>query len=141
MIIIDGANKIFGRVASRVAKLALNGNEVVVINVEKMVMTGDPQRIIEKYSHRRSLQNKANPEKSPKWPRLPHFFAKKLIKGMLPRKKARGREALKRIKFYVGNPLGLEANQSMEEFDISKSNAKRYLSIGDICRYFGWRGY
>ena len=140
MIIIDGTGKIFGRVASRVAKLALNGEEVAVINVEKMVITGEPNLIKEKYVQRRNLQNKADPEKSPKWPRLPHLFAKKLIKGMLPRKKARGREALKRIKFYIGNPLGLEANEDMSAFDVSKSNAKRYITIGDLCRFFGWRG-
>ena len=80
MIIIDGTDCIFGRLATKIAKKALQGEEVQLINAEKMVMQGNPKEIAEKYLERRRAKHKGNPENAPKWPRLPHMLVKRMIK-------------------------------------------------------------
>ena len=48
MKIIDGKNAILGRMASYVAKEALKGEEVVVVNCEEVIITGNKKDIKEK---------------------------------------------------------------------------------------------
>jgi large subunit ribosomal protein L13 len=73
MIAIDGTNAILGRLASRVAKKLIEGNEVVLVNAEKIVISGNPKSITDDYLVRKSLKDKSDPEKSPKWPKVPNL--------------------------------------------------------------------
>ena len=66
MIIIDGENCIMGRMASYVAKELIKGETVKVVNAEKIIITGNPKKTIEKYEQRRKLRDPAKPEKSRK---------------------------------------------------------------------------
>lgn len=102
--VIDGKDKVIGRVGSQVAKMLLNENEVVIVNSEKMVMTGHGADIIAKYKQLVELKDKANPEHSPYWPRRPDMFVKRVIRGMLPYKKPSGKAAFKRLRVYIGTP-------------------------------------
>ena len=45
MMVIDGTNKIFGRLGSRIAKELLKGETVVLINADKIVMSGSIEDI------------------------------------------------------------------------------------------------
>ena len=45
MKIIDGQETILGRLASNVAKMALQGEEVAVVNCEKVIITGTRKNI------------------------------------------------------------------------------------------------
>jgi len=47
MKIIDGANTVMGRLASFVAKEALKGEEIKVVNCEQVIITGN-KKFIEK---------------------------------------------------------------------------------------------
>jgi large subunit ribosomal protein L13 len=102
--VIDGKDKVLGRVGSQVAKLLLNENSVVIFNSEKMVMTGHAPDLIAKYKQLIELKDKANPEHSPYWPRRPDMFVKRVIRGMLPYKKPSGKSAFRRLRVYVGEP-------------------------------------
>ncbi|MDE1823655.1 MAG: 50S ribosomal protein L13, partial [Candidatus Micrarchaeota archaeon] len=93
--VIDGKEKVLGRTASQVAKLLLQGNNVVVLNSESMLITGHKRNIVEKYKRLVELKDKANPEHSPYWSRRPDLFVKRVVRGMLPYKKPRGKEAFK----------------------------------------------
>ncbi len=137
MIVIDGEGSILGRVASKVAKKLLEGEEVHLINAEKMIVSGNGKTIISKYLVRRSLKNKADPEKSPKWPRVPDMLVRRIIRGMLPYKKAKGREAYKRLKVYIGNP-GYDKTTKIEE--AKPGEIKKYITISELCKMIGWRG-
>ncbi len=137
MKVIDGSNLVFGRVASIVAKSLLEGEEVHIVNCENMIFQGDKKYIIERYKARRRLKNKQDPEKSPKWPNVPYMFVKRLIRGMLPIKKARGRDAFKRLKVFNGNPNKEEA------ITIEEAKPKRlikYITVKEVCKQLGWRG-
>ena len=109
--VIDGKDKVIGRVGSQVAKLLLNEHSVVIINSEKMIMTGHEPQLIAKYKQLIELKDKANPEHSPYWPRRPDMFVKRIIRGMLPYKKPSGKAAFKRLKTYIGVPEGIKTSK------------------------------
>ncbi len=136
--IVDGTNAVFGRLASQVAKMLLQGEQVVVINAEKILISGNRRDIIEKFKTRRSLQHKATPEYSPKWPRVPHLLVKRMIRGMLPYKKARGREAFKRLRVYIGKPEGL--NGKLIELPGVVKPLSKAITVEELCRELGWNG-
>ena len=131
-MIYDGENCIVGRVAAYTAKQALKGEKLEIYNAEKMVFTGRRNVLVEKYKHRRSLRDHAKPVKSPKFPRRPDLFVKRIIKGMLPSRSIRGRDALKRIKVYMDAPK----EGAKKIFELKKDI--RYITIGQICKELGW---
>jgi len=135
---IDAEGLIVGRMASIVAKRILNGEEVNVINAENAIITGRKGLLIEDYRTKRNLQNKQNPENNPKYPNLPHLFVRRLIRGMLPWKTARGKEAFRRLRVYTGNPENLK---DFEDIKAAKpGNLVRYMRIGKLCKQLGWQG-
>ena len=137
MIVVDAGNAKIGRVGTFVAKKLLEGEDVQVINAEEAVISGDPQVTLEKYLQRRQLQFKGNPEKSPYWPKVPDRFVKRMIRGMLPRKKASGREAYKRLKVYTGHPADIKgAPLRVKEAEVGKLT--KYVKIGRLCELLGY---
>jgi len=100
-IVIDAKDKIAGRLASFVAKELLKGNKVVVLNVEKAIISGDKEDIIEEFKRRRE---RGDPYKGPFYPRYPDEIFRRMVRGMLPYKKYRGKIALKNLKVFYGMP-------------------------------------
>ena len=52
-IIIDANHGIFGRLCSFAAKKALQGDEVIIVNCEKAIITGNKKDVVKKYSELR----------------------------------------------------------------------------------------
>ncbi|MEW6529146.1 MAG: 50S ribosomal protein L13 [Candidatus Micrarchaeota archaeon] len=135
MIIVDGKDMILGRIASRIAKKLLAGEEVHLINAEKIVVSGTPKNIIMDYIKKRRLQQKATPEYSPKWPKLPHLMVRRIIRGMLPFKKAQGKAAFKKLKVYASDPNLKGEVVSFE--DAKNKGFAYYVTISQICKQLG----
>ena len=108
MIIIDGEKAVLGRLASYAAKQALKGEEIAIVNCEQIVITGGKKYIKEKLLSNRKRTGSS--QQGPKPSILSIKMVKRSIRGMLPtaRHSGRGREALKRIKCYVGIPKEFE---------------------------------
>lgn len=138
MVVVDGKDMVFGRLASQIAKSLLNGEEIQLINAEQMVICGSPKMITERLQVRRRLQNKGTPEYSPKWPKLPHMLVKRMIRGMLPFKTARGREAHRKLLVYTGNPKSLTPEDKFAKSTVRKGIRK--IKIIDLCRLIGYNG-
>lgn len=100
-IVIDASNKIAGRLASFVAKELLKGNRVIIVNVEKAIISGDREDIIEEFKKRRE---RGDPYKGPFYPKYPDEIFRRIVRGMLPYKKDRGKIALKNLKIFYGLP-------------------------------------
>jgi len=102
-IIIDAENGSFGRIGSFAAKNALEGNEVIIVNSEKAIITGSKKNVIEKYS---ILRDKGgHSQKGPKIIKIPHRILKRGIRGMLPdHRRGIGKQAFLKIKCYDGIP-------------------------------------
>lgn len=135
MLVIDGTDLILGRAASQIAKQLLQGEHVHLVNAERIVISGNRTDIIEKYLQRRRIQHKGTPEKSPSWPRVPGMLVRRIIRGMLPWKRLRGKEAYKRLVVYTGNPKGLEAKKP--DNLIFKSACRR-ITVSELCRNLGY---
>ncbi len=136
MIIIDAKDSVLGRIAAYAAKKALLGEGVSVINCEEAVITGNKNFIMEKYVNRIS---RGTPRKGPFIPREPQMFVKRAIRGMLPYKKPRGKEALARIRCYVGVPEELKAKkaETVEDAHISRIRSQRFIYLKELCMLIG----
>jgi large subunit ribosomal protein L13 len=139
MKIIDGNDLILGRLGSHVAKDLLKGENIIVINAEKIVISGKSDRIVEKYKKRRTQKDKANPEHSPHWPRRPDLLVKRVIRGMLPFDRPRGKTVFKNLKVYMGVPdeLNEKNKETYESFNKSKLNSK-YITVEELCKRLGY---
>ncbi|MFP4403109.1 MAG: 50S ribosomal protein L13 [Candidatus Woesearchaeota archaeon] len=135
MIIINAENQIIGRLASYIAKKALLGEKIAVVNSEKAVISGNKQEILEKYKRKINI---GIPLKGPYFPKKPEFILKRTIRGMLPYKQEKGRNALENIKCFYGVPEKFQ-NKKYEDlnFHISKITKTKYLSIYEISKELG----
>ncbi len=139
MKIIDGENCILGRLASFVAKEAINGEEIRIVNVQKILITGTSRKaIMTKYKHKMNLRNIANPDHSPGFSRRPDLMVRKTIKGMIPHNN-RGTAAYKRIKVYLDTPKEFEKKEKIKIAEL-KDLGVRKMSIMEISKELGWRG-
>ncbi len=139
-MIIDAKNLIAGRLAAFVAKHALSGEKIIIINSEKAVISGRKKEVLAKYKRKVGM---GVPKKGPFQPRMPDRFLKKIIKGMLPMTKPRGREALKRVKCYINVPEEFKKEkpenitESMKNMGADKLPTLKKVSIARICEYLG----
>jgi len=85
--IVDASNLILGRMASYVAKQALDGKSMVVINAERAVISGTKERVVARAKQKLKTRTLGNLEKSPTHPRKPDGYVRRVIRGMLPWKK------------------------------------------------------
>lgn len=136
MIIIDLNNMILGRIATKIAKLALNGETINIINCDNAVVSGHKKRVLADYKRRQSMGIHT---KGPFLPRMPDRFVKRTIRGMLPYKTPRGREAYKRIKCYAGVPeqFAKEKPKIFEDCKLEKLPTIKYVSVKNICKFLG----
>ncbi|RLF90343.1 50S ribosomal protein L13 [Thermococci archaeon] len=141
MLVLDAEGAILGRLASYVAKKLLEGEEVRVVNAERAVVSGKREWVIEKYQSFLNVRNRANPRKGPFHVKRPDLFVKKVIRGMLPKKKKRGRDALKRLRVYLGVPEEFKGKaEKLELFSSSKITRTDLITVGEICHFLGWKG-
>lgn len=128
---------IIGRMASHIAKDALLGEEVIVVNCEKAVISGKKTNTFQHQKQRR--ERRGYPLKSTQISRLPERFVRRTIRGMLPWKQTRGREAFKRIKCYRGTPEELADKEqiTLKEASLQKLPSLKYIRIGDLCNSLG----
>ena len=100
-LLMDAKNQILGRFCSQVAKKALLGERIVIINAKDAIISGTKRNIHEKYLEKLNISTATNPRRGPFWPRRPDTFMRNVIKKMLPTKKIRGKDALKRVHVYI----------------------------------------
>ena len=129
-VIIDAENAVFGRICSLAAKKALEGNQVVIVNSEKAVITGSRQNIITRYTEIRQ-KGRSHSMKGPKISRSAFRLLKRGIRGMLPNHKAGiGKQALARIRCYNGMPEEFK-NKQMIQLPVNKI---KYLKLDDLSK-------
>jgi len=131
--IINAEDTIIGRLASVVAKRILLGENIIIVNAEKGLISGDPGSIAKKYLQRYHIKTKSNPLKGPFYPRKPDQILKKTVRGMLPYRKARGKEAYKRLKVFANFPSIFQDRKIEIPVETQRNNPKSsYISLGDL---------
>ena len=133
VITIDATGLIVGRLAAYVAKKAITGTSVDIVNIEKAVISGNPKQVIGVWSKRRTMTNHANPEEASKWPRKPDLMFKKILSGMMPFGR-RGKEASAKVKAYLGPRDKTNGTKPVKD----SSKLKRgFISLADLCKALG----
>ena len=135
-MIIDAKDLIIGRLGTVVAKKALLGERIDIINSGEAVITGSKKDILEKYKARR---DRGEPQSGPFLPLQEDRFLKRTIRGMLPYKQEKGLSAFKRIKCYKGVPESLKEQkaESIERAHIKKVPNLKYMKIKELCKILG----
>ena len=135
-MIIDGTNLIAGRLSTYVAKKALLGEEIEVINSEKVMITGDKKITLEKQRQRLA---RGYPYKGPFIQRNEDKFLRRIIRGMLPYKQERGKKAFARIKCHIGTPEELKDKEktTIEKADIKNTQTLKYIRLSELCKLMG----
>jgi large subunit ribosomal protein L13 len=131
-VVVDGTGCILGRVASQVAERALDGEAVAVVNAERLVVTGDEADVVGRYRKRTELGS----DRGPYYPKRPDGIAKRAIRGMLPHTTKRGREALERVRVYVGSPYD-EDGERLDDTTLDRLSNTRFVELGDVSEQIG----
>jgi large subunit ribosomal protein L13 len=134
---IDGDNMILGRMANEVAQYLLAGQDVTIVNAEKVIITGNKENIFKRFKHRTDLADRANPTHGPFFPKTPARIVRRTIRGMLPWRKPSGRAAYRRLRVFEGVPETMEGVEftKIENADGARLGTHKTLRVDQLSRY------
>jgi len=141
-LLIDGKDKIMGRLASTVAKLALLGNHVLVFNSKDIIISGNKKAIFARYVQRRHLKTMTNPHAGPFFYRTPDKLFRRCVRGMVPRKMARGGEAYARVHVCISD-YDKGKYPKVVPFSVPSMDKARlshdFITLEVLANRFGWK--
>ena len=135
--VVDASGVVVGRLASYVAKRLLTGEEIVVVNAEKAVISGSKEHVVDAFKTRLGRRTLGSQTKAPKHPRRPEMYVRRVVRGMLPWKKPRGKMAYRRLEVYVGVPQDLK-DASPQTFPDAVKLLYPSMTVGALMGIFGW---
>lgn len=135
--VIDATDLLVGRMGTVVAKMLLEGESVDIINAEKAVISGNKKFILQDYRERKNL---GAPLRGPYYPRRPDMVLRRMIRGMLPYSKPRGKEAFANLMCYIGVPSEFEDKkaETIESANYSKLPNFKYVTLKQISAELGF---
>ena len=135
--LVNAEGLIVGRMCSKVAKRLLNGEEVTILNAEKAVFSGKKKaKILEAHI----FLEVGAPVRGPFHYRRPDRFLRKTVRGMVPFKQPKGKEAYKRLRVFMGVPLDLKGKEMITFEEASSANLKGpHFTLGELAKEIGWR--
>ena len=134
MKIIDATDHVLGRLSSTIAKMLLQGEEIIVINAEKSVVTGKKEFIFKNYLEK---WQRGSVRKGPHYPRMPDRIFRRTVRGMLPFKSSHGREAYRRLKVYIGVPNNIEPKNAEKIDKAIYKKVRNKITLGEVSKYLG----
>lgn len=141
VLYIDATGHVAGRLSSRVASEVLRGRRVVVLNAEKAVVSGSRDAVLRAWKERLELGSKVNPMYGPLHPRRPDNILWRMVRGMVPKTKAKGNLGLKRLRIYMGVPAKYSGMTLTKVDDaVATRPLPTYTSIDEIAHEIGWSG-
>src|SRR4030066_1415470 len=99
--LVNADGLILGRMASKVAKRLLTGEEVIILNAEKVIISGKKKV---KVAEAKEFLEVGAPDRGPFHYRRPDKMVKKTVRGMLPIKQPKGKNALSKLRVFMGVP-------------------------------------
>jgi len=133
MAVVDASGQIIGRFASALAKRLLFGEEIVVVNAEKALITGSKAWLTAEFRHRRDVGSQ---RRGPFYPRRADRILHRTIRGMLPYQEPRGRAALKRLQVFIDVPAAF-AKGTIERPESPPLRSSKYMTLGEIALRLG----
>ncbi|MEM2104850.1 MAG: 50S ribosomal protein L13 [Candidatus Bathyarchaeia archaeon] len=134
--VVNADGLILGRMASIIAKRLLLGEEIVIVNAERAVISGKKES---KVREAKEFLEVGRPEVGPFHYKRPDRIVRRTVRGMLPYKQPKGKQAYKRLKVFIGVPDEFKKYEmeTLPEAQASKLTCP-YLTVGDLAKEVGW---
>ncbi|KAL0821730.1 hypothetical protein ABMA28_005155 [Loxostege sticticalis] len=142
-IVIDGRGHLLGRLAAVIAKVLLEGNKVVVVRCEQLNISGNFFRNKLKFMSFLRKRCNVNPARGPFHFRAPSKILWKTVRGMIPHKTERGKDALRRLRSYDGCPPPYDSRRrvvvpaALRVFCLKPG--RKYCHVGRLSHEVGWK--
>ena len=134
--VVNGEGLILGRMCSRIAKRILNGEQIVIVNAEKIVISGKKKS---KIAEAKEFLDVGAPERGPFHSRRPDRIVRKTVRGMVPWKQPKGKVAYKRLKVYLGVPEEFKDQEMETDIYAQASKLKGpHFTLGELAVQVGW---
>ncbi|MCK4669580.1 MAG: 50S ribosomal protein L13 [Nanoarchaeota archaeon] len=133
-IVIDAKDLVVGRIATVVAKKALLGETIDIVNCQDAVVTGKKDTVFREYKQK---ADRGVPLKGPYYPKQADRMVRRTIRGMIGWKTAKGKVAYKRIMCHIGIPEKFEDQkfEIIENAHMKKLPNLKYVRIKDIAEH------
>jgi len=139
MMIVNANELVAGRLASKVAKAIVRGENVTVINAEKLVIVGNKESIAAKYTVKVDAAVLSNPHFGPKYDRIPSKMFRRMVRNMLPTKKRAKDRMIKQLKTFNGSAKGIDEKSAITFEDIKFNHRNNYMQLKDVALLIGGR--
>jgi len=136
VVVINAEGHVLGRLSTNVAKRLLSGEDVVVVNAEKAIITGTRADILDRY-HRKYKRGKII--NGPFFPKRADLIMKRTVRGMIPFKHPRGREVYRHLTVYVGVPKEFASSEMMKIEAATNVWTDKYVTLGEVSEHLGSR--
>ncbi len=134
--VIDGKNLIHGRLASNVAEMIMGGEEVIILNAEDIIITGQKEVIFQDYLAK-VKRGDTTKRKGPFYPRRSDLLFKRCVRGMIPWTSTSGREAYRRLHVFVGIPKQFEDCEKVRPVEADRTITGKYTTLGAVSKFLG----
>ncbi|GLV38781.1 Ribosomal protein L13A [Carabus blaptoides fortunei] len=142
-ILIDGRGHLLGRLAAILAKTLLQGNRVIVVRCEQLNISGNFFRNKLKFMSFLRKRCNVNPARGPFHFRAPSKILWKTVRGMVPHKTERGKQALRRLKTYEGCPPPYDRRKRVVVPGAMRimclKPGRKYCHVGRLSHEVGWK--
>lgn len=132
-VYIDGSNKILGRLASQAAREADEETQVIILNSEEIVISGDEEDVLEEYEQK---YERGSRDDGPYFPKRPDKIMKRTVTRMLPDYDVEET----RVKTFIGNPENIEDFTDVDAKTTADLKRENYVKLGHVSRTLGWEG-
>lgn len=143
VVVIDCRGHLMGRLASMIAKELLNGQRVVAVRCEELNISGAIWRNKIKFLQYVGKKTRTNPKRGPIHFHSPSKMLVKVVRGMIPHKTIRGREAMLRFKSFEGIPHPYDKMKRMVVPDalrvVKLRPGRKFTHIGELATLTGWK--
>ncbi|WP_126451157.1 50S ribosomal protein L13 [Sulfodiicoccus acidiphilus] len=139
-LVLDGEGQILGRMATMIVKQLKQGKTIIVVNAEKVVISGELSRVLAGYRLLMGVRTMFNPSRQGiRRPRNPISLVKRTVRGMLPDNPS-GNVMYRKLKVYVGVPEQYVERKKVKfpEAHVDRLKGK-YVTVGELTRELGWK--
>lgn len=135
-MIVDATDLVLGRFSSQVAKELMNGKDVVVVNSDKAVISGNEKYTLSEYDAWTKIHSLVDPKQGPFHPKSSGDLVRRTVRGMLPMKKPKGRNAYNRLEAHSDVPKKFEGNETKTypKSNVENLNTRRFIRLGELSK-------
>jgi large subunit ribosomal protein L13 len=124
-----------GRFATYIAKeLLTKEEEIVIVNAEKAVVSGRRRFTIERYKMERGV---GSVRKGPRYPKEADRILRRTVRGMLPMKNTRGKDAFNRLRVYISVPKEFKGKEVEKLDQFTNKHVANVVTLLEVSKELG----